>query len=101
MGTDFQAGVSHCNNNNIASELLFCGLLHYFYQVPYQWVLHFSQFTNKMALNFHFFQIFASQAASVKYASSHNLATKKPRGKKLGVFLFSPSTICCKIFMKI
>ena len=101
MGTDFQAGVSHCNNNNTASELLFCGLLHYFYKVPYQWVLHFPQFTNKMALKFHFFQIFASRAASAKYVSSHNLATKRPRGKKLGVFLFSPSTICCKIFMKI
>ena len=58
MGTDFQAGVSHCNNNNIASELLFCGLQRYFYQVPQQWVLHFPQFTNKMALKFHFFPNF-------------------------------------------
>ena len=86
MGTDFQAGVSHCNNNNIASELLFCELLHYFYQVPYQWVLHFPQFKNKMALKFHFFQIFASQVASVKYVSSHNLAIKKTQRKKIGCF---------------
>ena len=58
MGTDFQAGVSHFNNYNIASELLFCGILNYFYKVPYQWVLHFPQFTNKMALKFDLFPKF-------------------------------------------
>ena len=101
MGTDFWTGVSHCNNNNSASELHFCELQHYFYQVSYQWVPHFPQFTNKMALKFHFLQIFASLAASAKYVSSRNVATKRLKGKQLGIFLFSFGTICCKIFMKI
>ena len=48
----------------------------------------FPQFTNKMALKFHILQIFASRAASAKYVSSRNLATKRP-GRKNVVFLYS------------